>query len=235
MRIDEERRSMDIERRDVYYILPAYVRMYLFQSKNQEPDVITFPMFRSVPHPYKKGVMIPVEYVPDESPVAVNIAQDGSDIPEPTPESEAKADRVEEEYNAAKAKIEKLEAELESLKSAKEDTVEQKPEQEQTEEAKENTQNISPAKAALARQMGKEGEEPAFYIGLDQPSPERLAKAKEAPGGTIPPGNPSDYGGKRDARDFRRIAKDLAPEKDVREDEEIEITDITEIPEPEEK
>ena len=215
MRIDHERKSMDVEQRDIDYLLPAYVRLYLFQNKNEDPSTITFPMFRSVPHPYKKGVVIPIEYVPDTSPVAVEIKQDGADVPEATPETEAVADKKEADYDAMKARLAKLEAELAKARAT---TSEDLVQEEADKELEEDTAPVSPAKAAFAEQH-----KPASAIaGMspDQPTPERLAKAKEAPGGTLPPGTPTDYGGNRDPRDFKRIAKDLMPEKDIKEEDE---------------
>lgn len=271
MRVDDERKSVDIERRDINYILPAYIRLYLFQTKNQDPEVITFPMFESVPHPYKKGVMVPIEYVPDTSPIALKIAHDGADIPEATPEVEAAADKAEEDYNTIKAKLEAAEAELAKLKDG--EPVESEPEPESNaqnaqgaQESQESPTAVSPAKAAFAEQAGesihevekeryeakdqqiqeanllvksteqeaKEAESAIAGMG-EQPTPERLAKAKEAPGGTLPPGTPTDYGGKRDSRDQKRIAKDIAPHKDIKEENEIEIGSIEEIKEPEKK
>lgn len=234
MRIDKDRKSLDIEKRDIDYILTAYMRMYLFQTRNEDPDVITIPMFRTTPHPYKKGEEVEIQYIPDTSPVAVDIKEDGSDIPETSPESEAEADKKEEEYNATKAKLEEVEAELARVRAEKEgvkpDGRPEKLPEGSSEEEKEADDAEPPTENITIKPAPQN--EPAFNIGADQPTPERLAKIKEPPGGSLPPGTPSDYGGKRDPRDFRRIARDLAPEKDVKEEEEVEIKDITDIPEP---
>ncbi len=257
MRVDEERKSMDVEQRDMSYVLSAYVRLYLFQTKNEDPELITFPMFRSVPHPYKKGVMIPIEFVPGDSPIAVAIKEDGADIPEPTPESEAVADKKEESYDELKARLAEMEAELAKIRKDptiddlteppdEEHEPEPKPEEsaQASQDAHKSQESLSPAKAAFAEQQAEEAPTPApediirqeqeSAIGAvgEQPPPERVAQAKEPPGGALPPGTQSDYGGRRDPRDFKRIAKDLAPEKDIKEDEEIEIEKITDIPEP---
>ena len=48
MRINQENKSLDMEARDLNYILPAYVRSYLFYSKNEMPAKIIFPMLASV-------------------------------------------------------------------------------------------------------------------------------------------------------------------------------------------
>ena len=201
MRVNEQNKSMDIEPRDINYILPAYVRLYLFQTKNQDPEKIIFPMFRSVPHPFDRNKQIPIEYVPDTSPVAVEIAQDGNNIKE-SPGAEAKADEKEAEYERMKKRIAELEAGAAAMQQ------ERKPETEL--EASE-----SPA-------MHTSGLEKSAIAGVDsslQPTAERLAKAKQ-PDNPVPPGSPADYGGSRDAGFQKKIAKDLKPEKEVNEDEE---------------
>lgn len=113
MRVDNERGSLDIERRDITYILPAYIRLYLFQTRNVEPKVITIPMFSSIAH---NGKVYPIEYVPEDSPIALEIQQDGEDIPEPTPESEAVADEKEKTYDELQTQVKELEAELAKAK-----------------------------------------------------------------------------------------------------------------------
>jgi len=225
MRVNQENKSVDIERRDVNYILPAYVRLYLFQSQNQDPEKIVFPMYRSVPHPTKPGVEIPIEYIPDDSPVAVEIKEDGQNIPEPSVESEAKADEKEKDYNATKEKIAEMEAEI--AKARKDEVAELEPPDQGLSDKDLEAQNLSPARAALAEQRKaaeSKPEKPESAIAgesPDQPTAERLATLK-TPSIVLPPGTPTDYGGSRDKKDERRIAKDLAPSVDINEDEEIE-------------
>lgn len=89
MRINLENKSLDIESRDWNYIMSAYIRSYTFHSKNQRPEKIVFPMFQSA-----EGV--PVEWLPEISPVVTEIKQDGSNVPEVTPEQEAAKDQVED-------------------------------------------------------------------------------------------------------------------------------------------
>jgi len=214
MRVNQEGKSVDIERRDINYILPAYIRAYMFYTRNEDPEKIIFPMFRSVPHPVKKGTEIPIEWVPDNSPVAVEITEDGGNIPETTPEAESEADKKEEDYNAQKARIAELESEV-------------------------NAPDVSPARATLAKmaeELAAEAEASDKHsqpkstnleFGDNQPSAERLAAAK-APDVVLPPGTPSDYGGSRDKRDQQRIARDLAPEKEVNEAEEREDSGLVE-------
>lgn len=258
MRVDHDRKSMDMERRDIEYILPAYLRLYLFQMKNEDPDVITFPMFQSVPHPIKPGVQVPIEYVPELSPVASDIEQDGSNISPTTPESEAAADKKEAEYETMKKRIAELEAEvelvhhqssyeyanqnieagtLEKLKAKEEDErqarlkpkgeVADKPEEAEVTESQpevEEEPKLSAAQASLAAQTKPESA--IAGVGDNQPSAERAAAAKEPDGGALPPGTPSDYGGKRDARDQKRVARDVKPDKKTNESEEREDEEL---------
>lgn len=227
MRVDHERKSVDIESRDTDYVLSAYVRLYLFQMRNEDPEVITFPMFSSAPHPYKAGVRIPIEYVPDTSPTAIDIIKDGSNVATTTPEAEAEADKKEDEYKSMKEKIAKLEYELEQVRSA-EDTL-----------TREDFDASAPAPISAARAafvelplVSEEDSaaavvvEPAISgISGNQPSPERLAKAKK-PDVVLPPGTATDYGGRPDPRDQKRIARDIAPSKDINEDEEREDNEL---------
>lgn len=192
MRINEQNKSMDMEQRDINYILPAYIRSYLFHSKNEEPEKIVFPMFPSVPHPIKQGVMVPIEWVPPLDSVAVEIAKDGEEIAEVTPEQEAVIDEKDEEAK-------RLKEELAKVTPAPEDLVRQ---EQEAAASKEEAKTESPAKAA-------------FSVGPDQPPPDRVPK--DAPGGDIGPGaHPSDMGS-RDARDQAQTAKDLAEGPEIDE------------------
>ena len=107
MRANTENKSMDMEARDVNYILPHYIAQYLYESKNEDPEKIIFPMFLSVPHPRKPGVLIPIEYIPMTDPVAAEIAEDGKDIPEVTPEHEAALDVQDEAAKELKKQVTK--------------------------------------------------------------------------------------------------------------------------------
>lgn len=86
MRINKEHQTMDMESRDFNYILPAYLRSYRYYMQNEDPKEIVFPMFASVVSP--SGMKIPVRYIPPDSPMAEEIAKDGSNIPEVPPEEE---------------------------------------------------------------------------------------------------------------------------------------------------
>lgn len=81
MRTSIERKTMDLEARDTNYWLQAYLINYLFVSQNEDPVKAIIPMFPSFPHPRKPGVMIPIEWVEPDSPVAAEIAEDGGGIP----------------------------------------------------------------------------------------------------------------------------------------------------------
>ncbi len=204
MIVNEQNKSMDIESRDINYLLSAYLRMYLFQTRNVDPEKIIFPMFRSVPHPFKKGMQIPVEYVPDDSPVALTIKEEGSNVPETTPLSEATADAKEKEYQHMKKRIAELEAEVTSTLLGE-----------------------HPAEVIEVHNDSAKDKDTAIS-GVDeahQPSPSRLAKIKVA-GNPAPTGSPTDYGSKRDPADARRIAQDLLPEKEINEEDEKPGNDI---------
>lgn len=99
---------MDMEARDLNYILPAYFFSYLFVSKNEDPDKIVFPMFPSVPHPRKSGVMIPIEWIPITDQFAVELAKDGSNIPEVTSAQEEVLDAKDEEIKKLKTQVSQL-------------------------------------------------------------------------------------------------------------------------------
>lgn len=81
MRINLAKESMDMERRDFDFLLSAYMRSYLLESKSKAPKEVVFPLFQSVPHPYDEGIVIPVRYVKPGSAEAVDIEEDGSNVP----------------------------------------------------------------------------------------------------------------------------------------------------------
>ena len=80
MRINDKRHTVDMEIRDINYILPAYVRSYQYYMKGELPKEIIFPMFPAVMS--RDGVAIPIRYIDISSPEAVEIAKDGSNVPE---------------------------------------------------------------------------------------------------------------------------------------------------------
>ena len=81
MRINLEHKTMDMETRDTDYFFQAYLLSYLHQSKNEDPVKIIMPKFPGFPHPRKPGVVIPIEWVEPDSPVVVDIVEDGKNVP----------------------------------------------------------------------------------------------------------------------------------------------------------
>ncbi len=103
MRINSENKTMDLEARDINYILPAYLRSYQFHSKNELPTKIIFPMFPSVKA--ANGVDIPIEYVPPLDAIAVDISKDGSNVAEVTEKQEAVLDEKDAEIARLKEEL----------------------------------------------------------------------------------------------------------------------------------
>lgn len=210
MRINEQNKSMDMEARDINYILPAYVRSYLFHCKNEMPDMIVFPMFPSVKVGDKE---IPIQYVPPLDAVATEIAEDGASVPEVTLAQEAELDKKDEEIKMLKARIEEM-------KPKQEDTI-----------APDEPQAVSPAPEDLIRQQEEtaqaakeEAESPAkgaFKVDADpahQPPPDR--KPNQPPGGDIGPGQgPSDMH-PRGKGDQITTQRDLLEEPEIDETKE---------------
>lgn len=122
-----ERKTMDMEARDTNYFFQVYLLQYLFLSKNEDPVKVIVPKFPGFPHPRKPGVIIPIEWVEPDSPVAVEIAKDGSGIP------------------AAEAPVPMEVIEKPTL--APEDIIKQE------QESKGEPKQMSPAQAALAKRQ----------------------------------------------------------------------------------
>jgi len=127
-RYNLQNKSIDIEARDINYILGAYIRSYLFLSKNQPPDKIIFPMYPVVPYPLDPNVLIPVEYILATDRYAVDLVKDGSNIPEVTPAEEKALDVLDNKIEEAKAGV-----------------------VEEPSTAGTNSSNISSARAAMAK------------------------------------------------------------------------------------
>jgi len=102
MRANVDRGTMDMEARDINYVLDAYLLNYFYASKNEDPKEIIFPKFPSVPHPRKPGVVIPIRYVEVDEPIVQDIVNDGRDIPE-TPVVEIPREETTEEDTAKEA------------------------------------------------------------------------------------------------------------------------------------
>lgn len=124
MRVSPERKSLDIEAREVNYIMGALIQNYLFVTKNEDPVEIIFPMFPAVPHPRKPGVMIPIRWLPPTDPIAIEIAKDGSNIPEVTPEEEAVLDAKDKAAEEVKEQAEGIPAKHEIEGTPKEQVAE---------------------------------------------------------------------------------------------------------------
>ena len=200
MRVSPEQKSLDIEAREINYIMGALIQNYLFVTKNEDPVEIIFPMFPAVPHPRKPGVMIPIKWVSPTDPIAVEIAKDGSNIPEVTPEEEAVLDAKDEAVAKLEKEVVKLEAnpaEVVTEETAKKDGIE-----------------------SLSKAL--EGG-PTVSDALESKKADRVPKMPAS--GDIGPGTHPDGLGSRDNRADARIARDLKEEPAVEEDKEIP-TDI---------
>ena len=199
MRVNQETKSVDMEARDINYILPAYVRSYLFYSKNEMPEKIIFPMFLSVS---VQGKEIPIEYVPPLDPVAIEIAKDGSNVAEVTSAQEAVLDEKDEEIKRLKADLAKTQAELEGTAGRYVEDLRAIPNEEAT-IADKPEPIVSAAKAAFAIDPDPTHQPPAGRA------------PKLPPGGDIGPGiGPSDMQ-PRDRRDLARMKQDLAEGPDI--------------------
>lgn len=106
---DTNNKQVQMEVRDINYMLGAYINNYLFISKNEDPVEVIFPMFQTVPHPRKPGVMIPIRWIKHTDPVAVEIAEDGSNVPEVTPAQEAALDEKDKLIEEVKEQVVKEE------------------------------------------------------------------------------------------------------------------------------
>ena len=229
MRINSDNKSMDMEARDINYILPAYIRSYQFYSKNEIPTKIIFPMFVSV---RAAGVDIPIEWVPPLDPVAAEIASDGNNVAEVTEEQEVVLDEKDKTIASLKAEVEALTQtglggkEMGGTQSSEPlgekpsvtipaplEAIDEKETEEQTATRLGTRNGVKPVPPSKAKV--------AFNIDPDpthQPSPDR--KPGLPPGGDIGPGSgPSDMQ-PRDRRDQTRTAKDLQEGPDIDEAEE---------------
>ena len=237
MRINPENKSLDMEHRDINYILPPYIRNYMFMNKNEMPEKIIFPMFASV---MAGGKEIPIEYIAAESPVAVEIAEDGAAVPEITPAQEAVLDERDEEIKRLKAEVEALTItggrgedevggttdvtpEEPAITPAPEDLVRQQEEYEAEhgDAPRRPEGSVSPAKAAFAHAAEERIETATPYAKTaTELAKEAERIPKQPPGGDIGAGqSPSDMH-PRDARDQAMTAKALQPEADISEAEE---------------
>lgn len=223
MRVNQDNKSVDMEARDINYILPAYVRSYLFYSKNEMPRKIVYPMFPSVT---VQGKEIPIEYVPPLDAVAVEIAKDGGDVAEVTPEQELVLDEKDDRIKELKEEV---------LTPAPEDLIRQQEEAAAlngpdygTDPPIEKQEEMSPAKAAFAEaedkvESGERPSEPSENKGIKGGRPlQPDRQPKQPPGGDIGPGSALSDMQARDRKDQIRTARDLVDEPDINEAEEKE-------------
>jgi len=191
MIIDDKNKQILMEARDINFIIPQYIRQYLFAMRNEDPIKIVFPKFPSAPHPHKPGVKIPIEYIEIDSQKAAEIAKDGSNVPE-TPQA------VEEV----------AEPESDKQSGGEEDGMGS-----QSAEAQDDKD------IGITENGAKEGE-PISIQGATQEHKSIPRQPKQPPGGDIGSGHP-DGMQSRDARLDSKIAADLKPEPQVAEDKEI--------------
>lgn len=109
MRVNAENKSMDIEPREINYVMDALLSNYLFINKNEMPETIIFPMYKFAKT--RRGD-IPIQFVPDMSEIAQDIVEDGKDVAEVTPAEEAVLDEKDEEIKRLKEEVEDLTKEL---------------------------------------------------------------------------------------------------------------------------
>lgn len=103
MRINDKNQTIDMEARDLNFIMPAYIRSYQYYMKGEDPKEIIFPMFPSALS--ASGVWIPIRYIEPTSSLAGEIAKDGSDVPEVTEDEEEKLDAKDEAAKEVKEQI----------------------------------------------------------------------------------------------------------------------------------
>lgn len=105
MIVDDKNKQVLIEAKDITYILQAYVRSYLFVSKNEDPETIVFPMLPSIPHPLDTTKRIPVYWAKMDEPIVAEIVEDGGNVPPVTAEQEATLDAKDDVIKEGKEAI----------------------------------------------------------------------------------------------------------------------------------
>ena len=220
-----ENKSMDMEVRDINVFLPAYIRSYMYVSKNESPDKIIFPMFPTVPHPYDASKRIPVEYYPMDSPIVAEIAEDGRDVKETT-EAELDAKDVQEDrIKELTAKVKELEATTEGRGGVVGTTVATDDEVSGQAAASLEVRKIEPDEEVAEVKNIPTAVTPTVIA----PAPKAVTKPGLAPARepklpdvVVKPGEGNlDGMGSRDRRDQGRIAKDILPEAEVDEEKEV--------------
>jgi hypothetical protein len=82
VRINTENNSIDIEARDINFILDNYAVSYKFSTKNAPIDRVIIPMFATTKTRYGE---IKIEFVPDTSAFAKELVEDGEAVKEVSP------------------------------------------------------------------------------------------------------------------------------------------------------
>lgn len=83
MRINQENQSMDIEIRDLNFIIDQYAINYKFATKNAPLERVIIPMFGTAKTRYGE---IPIEFVPDVSGYVKELVEDGKAVAEASPQ-----------------------------------------------------------------------------------------------------------------------------------------------------
>ena len=228
MRINDKDKQMEIESRDINYILPAYLRSYLFFTKNVMPERIIFPMFPSVKI---DGLDIPIEYLPHIDPIVAEITTDGSNVAEVTAQQEAELDDKDEEIKRLKSELAELKPPA-STEWGGEALGGKGSAVKEASFVKLKPATKSKAKSAFADAVGNSVHkvERARYEAEDKrlkkiassiSKPELPArKPKLPPGGDIGAGLPLSDMHARDARAEKQMKRDLMSEPDINEAEE---------------
>jgi len=250
MIIDDKNRQLLMELRDINFILPAYVRQYLFAMRNEDPVRIVFPKFPTVPHPVKAGVTIPIVYIDMEDSLVDEIAKEGSVVAE-TPqvveevaesESHKQSGGGEDEVGGsaeqpatASEEDTKQDSLLEGMNKLKKWQSEHPPTEEEglgSAKQKQEDDSIGGSEGVHIDQTdGIKVATPEDNPPSEQPKMTfKPREPKLPPGGDLGTGH-ADNLHSRDSRLDSKIARDLKDEPDVVEEKEIPI----EIEKPKEK
>jgi hypothetical protein len=187
MRINIENKSMDIEARDINFIIDQYAINYKFASRNTPLECIVIPMFAVAKTRYGD---IPIQFVPDISNYAKELAEDGKTVVEATPEQTDEIAKEDAKMQQATKEIKKAFAESPIAREPNKDT----------------KYEIGIGKA----------------VGKDYSVTTRIPKQPAGP--IIPPGSGGLSLSPRDPADLRHTAMDLAPEKDIDESKQKNIS-----------
>jgi len=252
MRINNKDQKLEMEERDWNYIMPAYLRSYLFYTKNIPPAEVVFPMFKAV----KYGeMMIPVRWVEPDSKEAMEVQADASNVPEATEAEIAQKDA--EEKPPIAEQVEEIAKEVSAARAAF-SVVEEPPTEAEAAEIQANIEADAALSDAIDKAEEAATEEPTTdaVVILEEPTtppppttpitatpeatpqpPQPTAQPTEPgtndkppatdrkpklPPVVIPPGQPLDGMHPRDKADQKRVAKDLIPEPEIDEAREIE-------------